>query len=164
MIKYFFVCLIYISIKPDNQKLANRTNVFGLLIDTLSKKEFYLVSSRIPAFGDKKWMLHLWKDKKSSSPWGGIKHQNQKLPPSQHHLKGDTARETVKGKCSSCLEVPYLEHVCQPELYLVWLWLFSPICHLTAGQPGPSSAQSCPACSVWTAHTLLLQSLGAHSF
>ncbi|CAO2591236.1 Potassium channel regulatory protein [Lemmus lemmus] len=43
----------YISIKPDNRKLANGTNVFGLLIDTLLKEGFHLVSTRTPASGDK---------------------------------------------------------------------------------------------------------------
>ncbi|KAL1781083.1 potassium channel regulatory protein [Sigmodon hispidus] len=43
----------YISIKPDNRKLANGTNVLGLLIDTLLKEGFHLVSTRTPAPGDK---------------------------------------------------------------------------------------------------------------
>lgn len=43
----------YISIKPDNRKLANGTNVLGLLIDTLLKEGFRLVSTRAPASGDK---------------------------------------------------------------------------------------------------------------
>ncbi|OBS66745.1 hypothetical protein A6R68_04717, partial [Neotoma lepida] len=43
----------YISIKPDNRKLANGTNVFGLLIDTLLKEGFHLVSTTTPASGDK---------------------------------------------------------------------------------------------------------------
>ncbi|XP_031218592.1 potassium channel regulatory protein isoform X1 [Mastomys coucha] len=43
----------YISIKPDNRKLANGTNVLGLLVDTLLKEGFHLVSTRTPASGDK---------------------------------------------------------------------------------------------------------------
>lgn len=49
----FFVCLRYISIKPDNRKLANGTNVLGLLVDTLLKEGFHLVSTRASASGDK---------------------------------------------------------------------------------------------------------------
>ncbi|XP_044521985.1 potassium channel regulatory protein [Gracilinanus agilis] len=36
----------YVSIKPDNRKLANGTNVLGLLVDTLLKEGFRLVSTR----------------------------------------------------------------------------------------------------------------------
>ncbi|XP_037383175.1 LOW QUALITY PROTEIN: potassium channel regulatory protein [Talpa occidentalis] len=36
----------YVSIKPDNRKLANGTNVLGLLIDTLLMEGFNLVSTR----------------------------------------------------------------------------------------------------------------------
>ncbi|XP_074073265.1 potassium channel regulatory protein [Macrotis lagotis] len=36
----------YVSIKPDNRKLANGTNVLGLLVDTLLKEGFHLVSTR----------------------------------------------------------------------------------------------------------------------
>uniref|UniRef100_A0A8C8SK77 Potassium channel regulator n=1 Tax=Pelusios castaneus TaxID=367368 RepID=A0A8C8SK77_9SAUR len=36
----------YVSIKPDNRKLVNGTNVLGLLIDTLLKDGFHLVSTR----------------------------------------------------------------------------------------------------------------------
>nr|XP_021504009.1 potassium channel regulatory protein [Meriones unguiculatus] len=43
----------YISIKPDNRKLANGTNVLGLLVDTLLKEGFHLVSTRASASGDK---------------------------------------------------------------------------------------------------------------
>ncbi|XP_052047211.1 potassium channel regulatory protein [Apodemus sylvaticus] len=43
----------YISIKPDNRKLANGSNVLGLLVDTLLKEDFRLVSTRTPASGDK---------------------------------------------------------------------------------------------------------------
>ncbi|NP_001034194.1 potassium channel regulatory protein isoform 1 [Mus musculus] len=43
----------YISIKPDNRKLANGTNVLGLLVDTLLKEGFHLVSTRTPASGEK---------------------------------------------------------------------------------------------------------------
>lgn len=53
VIDYFFVCLRYISIKPDNRKLANGTNVLGLLINTLLKEGFRLVSTRVSASGDK---------------------------------------------------------------------------------------------------------------
>ncbi|NWU90973.1 KCNRG protein, partial [Upupa epops] len=36
----------YVSIKPDNRKLINGTNVLGLLLDTLLKDGFRLVSTR----------------------------------------------------------------------------------------------------------------------
>nr|XP_020759655.1 potassium channel regulatory protein isoform X3 [Odocoileus virginianus texanus] len=36
----------YVSIKPDNRKLANRTNVLSLLIDTLLMEGFHLVGTR----------------------------------------------------------------------------------------------------------------------
>ncbi|NXG75378.1 KCNRG protein, partial [Baryphthengus martii] len=36
----------YVSIKPDNRKLFNGTNVLGLLLDTLLKDGFHLVSTR----------------------------------------------------------------------------------------------------------------------
>ncbi|NXL64786.1 KCNRG protein, partial [Chordeiles acutipennis] len=36
----------YISIKPDNRKLINGTNVLGLLLDTLLKDGFRLISTR----------------------------------------------------------------------------------------------------------------------
>ncbi|XP_006874206.1 PREDICTED: potassium channel regulatory protein [Chrysochloris asiatica] len=37
----------YVSIKPDNRKLANGTNVLGLLIDTVLKEGFHLVTRTI---------------------------------------------------------------------------------------------------------------------
>lgn len=40
------VCPRYVSIKPDNRKLANGTNVLGILIDTLLMEGFHLVSAR----------------------------------------------------------------------------------------------------------------------
>lgn len=43
----------YISIKPDNRKLANGTNVLGLLIDALLKEGFHLVSARAGSSEDK---------------------------------------------------------------------------------------------------------------
>ncbi|NXW45104.1 KCNRG protein, partial [Nyctiprogne leucopyga] len=36
----------YVSIKPDNRKLINGTNVLGLLLDTLLKDGFRLISTR----------------------------------------------------------------------------------------------------------------------
>ncbi|KAM9610255.1 LOW QUALITY PROTEIN: potassium channel regulatory protein [Trichechus inunguis] len=45
--------ILYVSIKPDNQKLANGTNVLGLLIDTLLKEGFRLVSTRTVSSKDK---------------------------------------------------------------------------------------------------------------
>ncbi|XP_019346911.1 potassium channel regulatory protein [Alligator mississippiensis] len=36
----------YVSIKPDARKLINGTNVLGLLVDTLLKEGFHLVSTR----------------------------------------------------------------------------------------------------------------------
>ncbi|XP_055988804.1 potassium channel regulatory protein [Sorex fumeus] len=43
----------YVSIKPDNRKLANGTNVLGLLIDTLLMEGFHLVSTRTVCSEDK---------------------------------------------------------------------------------------------------------------
>lgn len=43
----------YVSIKPDNRKLANGTNVLGLLIDVLLKEGFHLVSTRTVSSEDK---------------------------------------------------------------------------------------------------------------
>uniref|UniRef100_A0ABI7YWJ2 Tripartite motif containing 13 n=2 Tax=Carnivora TaxID=33554 RepID=A0ABI7YWJ2_FELCA len=43
----------YVSIKPDNRKLANGTNVLGLLIDTLLMEGFHLVSARTLSSEDK---------------------------------------------------------------------------------------------------------------
>uniref|UniRef100_A0A8C0ZPI7 Potassium channel regulatory protein n=1 Tax=Castor canadensis TaxID=51338 RepID=A0A8C0ZPI7_CASCN len=43
----------YVSIKPDNRKLANGTNVLGLLIDTLLNEGFHLVSTRTVSSEDK---------------------------------------------------------------------------------------------------------------
>ncbi|KAB1267520.1 Potassium channel regulatory protein [Camelus dromedarius] len=43
----------YVSIKPDNRKLANGTNVLGLLIDTLLMEGFRLVSTRTVSSEDK---------------------------------------------------------------------------------------------------------------
>ncbi|XP_057563738.1 potassium channel regulatory protein [Hippopotamus amphibius kiboko] len=43
----------YVSIKPDNRKLANGTNVLGLLIDTLLMEGFHLVSTRTAFSEDK---------------------------------------------------------------------------------------------------------------
>ncbi|XP_048197384.1 potassium channel regulatory protein [Perognathus longimembris pacificus] len=43
----------YVSIKPDNRKLANGTNVLGLLIDILLKEGFHLVSTRKLSSEDK---------------------------------------------------------------------------------------------------------------
>lgn len=40
------MCPRYVSIKPDNRKLANGTNVLGLLIDTLLMEGFRLVSTK----------------------------------------------------------------------------------------------------------------------
>ncbi|XP_035867252.1 E3 ubiquitin-protein ligase TRIM13 isoform X2 [Phyllostomus discolor] len=44
-----FTCLQgqrYVSIKPDNEKLANGTDVLNLLIDTLLMEGFHLVTPR----------------------------------------------------------------------------------------------------------------------
>lgn len=49
----FVVCPRYVSIKPDNRKLANGTNVLGLLIDTLLMEGFHLVSARTLSSEDK---------------------------------------------------------------------------------------------------------------
>ncbi|XP_006879574.1 PREDICTED: potassium channel regulatory protein [Elephantulus edwardii] len=43
----------YVSIKPDNRKLANGANVLGLLMDTLLKEGFRLVSTRTASSEDK---------------------------------------------------------------------------------------------------------------
>uniref|UniRef100_A0A452UWP7 Potassium channel regulatory protein n=1 Tax=Ursus maritimus TaxID=29073 RepID=A0A452UWP7_URSMA len=47
------VCPRYVSIKPDNRKLANGTNVLGLLIDALLMEGFHLVSARTLSSEDK---------------------------------------------------------------------------------------------------------------
>lgn len=47
------MCPRYVSIKPDNRKLANGTNVLGLLIDTLLMEGFRLVSTRTVSSEDK---------------------------------------------------------------------------------------------------------------
>ncbi|XP_014821544.1 PREDICTED: potassium channel regulatory protein [Calidris pugnax] len=43
----------YVSIKPDNRKLINGTNVLGLLLDTLLKDGFRLLSTRTVSSEDK---------------------------------------------------------------------------------------------------------------
>ncbi|XP_043747604.1 potassium channel regulatory protein isoform X2 [Cervus elaphus] len=43
----------YVSIKPDNRKLANGTNVLGLLIDTLLMEGFHLVGTRTVSSEDR---------------------------------------------------------------------------------------------------------------
>ncbi|KAK2514294.1 Kcnrg [Columba guinea] len=43
----------YVSIKPDDRKLINGTNVLGLLLDTLFKNGFHLVSTRTVSSEDK---------------------------------------------------------------------------------------------------------------
>ncbi|NXK09139.1 KCNRG protein, partial [Herpetotheres cachinnans] len=43
----------YVSIKPDNRKLINGTNVLGLLLDTLLKDGFRLISTRTVSNEDK---------------------------------------------------------------------------------------------------------------
>ncbi|NXK46632.1 KCNRG protein, partial [Chauna torquata] len=43
----------YVSIKPDNRKLINGTNVLGLLVDTLLKDGFRLISTRTVSSEDK---------------------------------------------------------------------------------------------------------------
>ncbi|NWI34373.1 KCNRG protein, partial [Sula dactylatra] len=43
----------YVSIKPDNRKLINGTNVLGLLLDTLLKDGFRLISTRTVSSEDK---------------------------------------------------------------------------------------------------------------
>ncbi|XP_030330041.1 potassium channel regulatory protein [Strigops habroptila] len=43
----------YVSIKPDSRKLINGTNVLGLLLDTLLKDGFRLISSRTVSGEDK---------------------------------------------------------------------------------------------------------------
>ncbi|KFQ51280.1 Putative potassium channel regulatory protein, partial [Nestor notabilis] len=43
----------YVSIKPDNRKLINGTNVLGLLLDTLLKDGFRLISTRTVSGEDK---------------------------------------------------------------------------------------------------------------
>lgn len=42
------VCPRYVSIKPDNRKLANGTNVLGLLIDALLMEGFHLAPEHYP--------------------------------------------------------------------------------------------------------------------
>lgn len=51
----FFVCVFsrYVSIKPDSRKLANGTNVLGLLIDTLLMEGFHLIGNRTLSSEDK---------------------------------------------------------------------------------------------------------------
>lgn len=48
-----FFCSRYVSIKPDSRKLANGTNVLGLLIDTLLMEGFHLVGNRTVSSEDK---------------------------------------------------------------------------------------------------------------
>ncbi|KAM9021966.1 potassium channel regulatory protein [Ara ararauna] len=43
----------YVSIKPDNRKLINGTNVLGLLLDTLLRDGFHLISTRTVSGEDK---------------------------------------------------------------------------------------------------------------
>ncbi|XP_040122919.1 potassium channel regulatory protein [Oryx dammah] len=43
----------YVSIKPDNRKLANGTNVLGLLMDTLLMEGFHLVGTRTVSSEDR---------------------------------------------------------------------------------------------------------------
>ncbi|KAM4683242.1 LOW QUALITY PROTEIN: potassium channel regulatory protein [Amazona ochrocephala] len=43
----------YVSIKPDNRKLINGTNVLGLLLDTLLRDGFRLISTRTVSGEDK---------------------------------------------------------------------------------------------------------------
>ncbi|NWY50520.1 KCNRG protein, partial [Chionis minor] len=43
----------YVSIKPDNRKLINGTNVLGLLLDTLLKDGFRLISTRTVSSAEK---------------------------------------------------------------------------------------------------------------
>ncbi|NWW97738.1 KCNRG protein, partial [Caloenas nicobarica] len=43
----------YVSIKPDDRKLINGTNVLGLLLDTLFKDGFHLVSTRMVSSEEK---------------------------------------------------------------------------------------------------------------
>ncbi|NWV66692.1 KCNRG protein, partial [Malurus elegans] len=43
----------YVSIKPDNRKLINGTNVLGLLLDTLLRDGFRLISTRTVASEEK---------------------------------------------------------------------------------------------------------------
>ncbi|OPJ67134.1 potassium channel regulatory protein [Patagioenas fasciata monilis] len=43
----------YVSIKPDDRKLINGTNVLGLLLDTLFKNGFHLISTRTVSSEDK---------------------------------------------------------------------------------------------------------------
>ncbi|KAM6341277.1 KCNRG protein, partial [Podargus strigoides] len=43
----------YVSIKPDNRKLINGTNVLGLLLDTLLKDGFRLISTRTASSEEK---------------------------------------------------------------------------------------------------------------
>lgn len=49
----FCVFSRYVSIKPDSRKLANGTNVLGLLIDTLLMEGFHLVGNRTVSSEDK---------------------------------------------------------------------------------------------------------------
>lgn len=45
-LQFIFSYFRYVSIKPDNRKLINGVNVLGLLVDTLLKDGFRLVSTR----------------------------------------------------------------------------------------------------------------------
>ncbi|GAB1298980.1 Potassium channel regulatory protein [Apodemus speciosus] len=55
----------YISIMPDNRKLANGTNVLGLLVDTLLNEDFRLVSTRTPAASGEKSECYVFERIKS---------------------------------------------------------------------------------------------------
>lgn len=50
------VCPRYVSIKPDDRKLANGTDVLSLLIDTLLMEGFHLVTPRTLSSEEKKWI------------------------------------------------------------------------------------------------------------
>lgn len=83
------MCPRYVSIKPDNWKLANGTNVLGLLIDTLLKEGFHLVSTRTVSSEDK---TECYSFEKIKSPKALIMNETPKTRD-YHHTRAISDKE-----------------------------------------------------------------------
>ncbi|XP_069737656.1 potassium channel regulatory protein [Phaenicophaeus curvirostris] len=83
----------YVSIKPDNRKLINGTNVLGLLLDTLLKDGFRLISTRTVSSEEK---VECYTFERTKSPAGLALDVHQ--TPGKSGASGATRTQAQKGK------------------------------------------------------------------
>lgn len=130
VIMYFCVSFRYVSIKPDNRKLANGTNVLGLLIDTLLMEGFHLVSTRTVCSEDKTECYSFERIQKPE-----VLTMNKMVKPETAIMSGQSNKDKwspfsfgIKGNCYFLLGNCNLGHICQiqPEYMALFPTVFRP--------------------------------------